>query len=327
MAAIQTLFRDESSEHCSPGYVSKWMQPSSKLTFVAAILSSCLVLTGCSSLSISPTSENEGPGTSFNTSDGRTPAEGDIDQSTSIRTVPKTAFLETIVERRTDEFGEYAVTRMSYPSIDSVENKGVSPAVLTSALEFYTDFLSTEVLDSIALDNYANYEKWVNEVAPKYVAAEFFNEVVDGQKNGQDAGVVFNNYSTQASPSYNKNISPVLLRDGGARNFNKHIWGIKAEPLKNGLYISAIGSTTVLINDEEGAKWDAIAYGPGGEVLTQYGDGKPQAGQLNFQVGLTLTSDGDSWKIAGYSNSFSINNGEFFLEAPQKFIDWRSSIK
>jgi hypothetical protein len=325
MTAIQTLIRDESLEHCSSGYVSKWMQPSSKLTFVAAILSSCLVLTGCSNLSISPTSENEGSGTSFNTSDGRTPAEGDIDQSTSIRTVPKTAFLETIVERRTDEFGEYAVTRMSYPSIDSVENKGVSPAVLTSALEFYTDFLSTEVLDSIALDNYANYEKWVNEVAPKYVAAEFFNEVVDGQKNGQDAAVVFNNYSTLFNT---KNVAPLALRDGQPRLVNKHIWGIKAEPSNNGIYISALGAATVLADDKSGAAWDFTLFGlPGGETLERYSDGEPQSAQISFQVGLTLVPDGDSWKITGYSNSFSINGAEDHLETPQKFIDWRNSIK
>jgi hypothetical protein len=313
-----------------------------KIGAAGAALAGTMALTGCStpesnnltpgmtsspSESIQP-SPSDGSATSFNTSDGRTPAEGNVDQSTSILTVPKTAFLETIIERRTDEFGEYAVTKMSYPSIDSVDNKGVSKAVLTSALEFYTDFVSTEVLDSIALDNYSNYDKWVKEVAPKYVSQEFFNEVVASQSNGKGGAIVFNNHNPLLNPSSNKNISPVLMRDGGPRIFNKHIWDIKSESVSGGIYIYASGAATIITDDSKGADWFDIAFGTNvGKDAPFNKDGKPQVGQLNFGVGLTLVPDGDSWKIAGYSNSFSINNAEFAMDAPQSLLSTRDNIK
>lgn len=309
-----------------------------KIRVAGAAIAGILVLTGCSTpesqnitseISSSP-SESTQSGNSdnsnliYSTSDGRTPAEGKIDQSGSILTVPKSLFTETIVERRADEFGEYAVTKISYPSIDSVDNKGVSKADLVSALEYYTDFLSTEVLDSIALDNYSNYDKWVAEVAPKYIAPDYFDEVVNAQKHGKDAGVVFNNYSTLFKT---KNVIPVGLRDGGPRLLNKHIWGIKAESMDGGIYIWSMGAATLLVDDKSGADWWDALFGSGGSQQEWYNDNKLQASQISFQVGLTLIPDGDSWKIRGYSNSLSINGAEDNLETPQKFIDWRNSIK
>ena len=317
------------------------MSVSPKRPWVAAILTFTFIVTGCSDPTPPPNptppptlvpSEDDNSAadtsvTTFNTSDGRTPARGNIDQSSSIRTVPRTEFIETIVEYRTDEFGRYGVTRISYPSIDSVENKGVPKTSLTSALEFYTDFLSTEILDSIAFDNYANYDTWVREVAPIYIAEEFFDEVVNGQKNGKDAGVIYNNYSGTRDVSYRANLIPVLLRDGRPRSFNKHIWGLKAEPLNGGIYIWGMGAATVMFDDVSYLNWDRILFGPGGEQLERMNDGLDQVSQFNFQVGLTLVQDGDSWKITEYSNSFNLNSADDMEKLPDKFVEWRNAIE
>lgn len=316
-----------------------------KIGAAGAAIAGTMVLTGCStpesnninpgisaspsdSSQPSPSSSSSNPPTNFNTTDGRTPAEGDIDKSSTIMTVPKSLFQEKISSIVTDEFGTYAVTSISYPSIDSVANKGVSKAVLTSALEFYTDFLSTQVLDSVALDNYSNYDDWVQDVAPKYIAQEFFDEVVNGQKNGQEAAVIFNNFTGTRDVSYKENLIPVLLRDGGPRIFNKHIWGLKAEPVKGGgIYIWGQGAATIMFDDASYLDWDRILFGPGGEALERMNDGKDQASQFKFQVGLTLIPDGDSWKIAGYSNSFNLNSSDDMEQIPDRFIEWRDSIK
>lgn len=310
-----------------------------KRSLAIGILSSVLALSACTATTetgdialVTPPASSVDEDSSgevaetFNTSDGRVPAQGNLDQSLSILTVPRTRFQETIVEYRTDEFGDYAVTKLDYPSIDSVENKGVSKTQLTSALEFYTDFLTTEVLDSIALDNYANYDRWVEEVAPKYIAAEFFDEVVNGQKNGEMDAVIFNNYRSGTDQS-NSTPLPVLLRDGGPRTFNKHFFLLRAEPIGGGVRIFSIGYASILADDKQGLAWDTLVYGPGGEQLPTYQDGKPQAGQMNFHVALELIADGESWKITHYENVFAVNGGEFFIDAPQNLVDWRNSVR
>jgi len=287
-----------------------------KIGAAGAAIASTLVLTGCST-----------PNTNYNTSDGRTPAEGNIDENISILTVPKTNFAESIFERRTDEYGEYAVTRISYPSIDSVKNEGVSKAILTSALEFYTDFVSMEVLDSIAFDNYANYDKWAKEVAPKYVASDFFNEVVYGQKGTNFAGLIFNNYDLRSTPESAKHVIPLLMRDGGVRVFNKKMYLMSATPVNGGVIIQASGAATIITDDKKALEWDNIAMGPGGDVFPRFSDGKDETAQLRFSVGLTLIPDGSSWKIAGYSNSFAIDMSDFMIDTPENLIGWRNAIK
>ena len=312
----------------------------------SSIIATAVVLTGCSSVPFveigsdfnlsSPSGQPQTvePSTSpslerkFDTSDGRTPAEGDVDQSLSIFTTPRTNFIETVHERRSDEYGEYVTTKMSYPSIDSVSNKGVSKNNLVSALEFYTDFVSTQALDSIAFDNYENYERWVSEVAPIFISAKFFDEVVNAQKKGSDSAVVFNNHFALRESSVDENVVPVLMRDGGPRVFNKHIWGLRAEPVGGGIYISGQGAATLLTDDQKGIVWDEIMFpGGGAEGLDLYQDGKPQLSQMSFSVALQLVREEDSWKIAGFSNSFAAGPDWFNPDYPAELLQWRDAVK
>jgi hypothetical protein len=316
-----------------------------KIGAAGAALAGTMVLTGCStpeSNNITPgisslPSESTEPGSSnndssgiYNTSDGRTPAEGDIDQSISILTVPKTMFKEYVYNRIADEYGEYAVTKISYPSIDSVTNRGVSAKIVPSALEFYTNFVSTEVLDSIALDNYNNYDKWVKEVAPKYVAPEFLDILMSYQNSERPTALIFNNYDPN-NINYPKNLIPVLIRDGGPRIFNKNMWGIFVEPVKGAaktIYVKGMGSATIVADDEASIAWENIvAPGMKWDNFPVYTDGKPQASQIIYEVGLTLREEGESWLIVGYSNSFRHAPSDFYEPTPQKIFDWRKQIR
>jgi len=291
-------------------------------------LSALLLLSGCAisggNLN-SPSLDGMAPSPSFETSDGRVPASAERYADSSILTTGKTRFSEFIVRQVNDDFGDYAVTKISYPSIDSVSNKGVPKEQLNSALEFYTDFVSTEVLDSISLDNYANYTKWVKEVAPQYVSEEFFDEVVNAQANGEFSGIVFNNFDpSQPSP---KNLMPVLLRDGGPRVFNKEIWGIVAEPRGGNIYISSSGQATIMTDDEKALEWDKLVAGPGGETFPRFSDGIPEAANLIFQIGLTLRPETDGWKIVGFSSFYGVDTSQFINDTPENLIEWRNAIR
>jgi len=252
---------------------------------------------------------------------------GNIDDSMFLETTQKTLFSEEIGFLRTDKYGSYAVSKIDYPSIDSVEDLGIS-SDRNAALEFYIDFVSTEVIDSIALDDFSRYDEWLKDVAPKYVTAELLSTLSSAQTGNNPAAIIFNNHDPNVEAG-GKNLLPVLARDGKPRVFNKSIWGLSARGGEGGgLYIWGMGSATVITDAEKGLEWDAILTGgDSGEDFGFYKEGMPNAGPLLFQVGLTLVKDGEDWKIAGYSNSFTTNSFEFFKEVPQKLIDWRNAIQ
>lgn len=292
------------------------------ISFIALLL-----LTGCSNVVMSNESALLEPRV-FDTSDGRPLAVGDISKSISILTVPVSDFDHFAHEKVTDEYGEYLVTKIAYPSIDSVKNRGPNLNTFISALEFYTDFLSTQILDSIAFDSYENYPKWVKEVAPKYISNEYFEEIVNAQQNGKSGtGVIYNNFESSRY-EFQKYLIPVLKRDGGPRVFNKHLWGIKAESRGAGLYIWSMGNATIIYDDTSAAIWDPLFWKlPADSALPdRYLDGKDQISQFSFQVGLALEPDGDSWKITDFENSFSAQLFEDHLPPPERLLILRDQI-
>lgn len=288
---------------------------------------SLLLLAGCAGANLSADSQSM-QSVIHDTSDGRPLAEGDIDKSGSILTVPISKFQHYAYETRTDEYGEYLVTKIDTPSVDSVKNRGPSMSAFISALEFYTEFLSTQILDSIAFDNYANYDKWVKDIAPKYISAKYFDQVVNAQASGESwHGVIFNNYEVFQEKVYDHQIS-ILKRDGGPRVFNKHLWGLRAESRGAGLYIWSMGAATIIFDDKAAAIWDPLFWDMPDStyVPEQFQDGKDQVAQFGFQVGLALVRDGDSWKITDFENYFSARNIGSFLPAPKRLLQVRNQV-
>jgi hypothetical protein len=312
------------------------MKPNQKnptIPALAWLVASGLLLTGCSGLQIGNSllpGSSQVESTSPETSDGgvispEPPLGYDADFENPI----KTPYLETILTTRSDEHGEYAVTKINYPSIDMVKNKGVSKSELSSALKFYTDFVSTEVLDSIAFDDYSQYETWVETVAPKYIVEDYFNDIVNAQKNGSYAGLIFNNIRDPKSdnPS-DTNIVPVLIRDGGPRVYNKNINYLEASYSNGGLFIEGRGAAILIVDDKNHLEWfQKISGGMSGEYFPEFQGGINDVAPIVFTVGLALVPDGDSWKIAAFRNDFSVPISKFSLPADPKVLELRTQIK
>lgn len=270
----------------------------------------------------------------YDTSDGRLIAKGDIDINTDILTVPRTEFIEEIAELRSDAYGTYAVTKMSYPSVDGVKNlNGVTPKQLSSALEFYTDFISTQYLDSIALDDYSRYQEWIDIVAPKYIAAENFDEIVKAQDNGSFGGVIFNNYDVSRETE-GKNLIPVLMRDGKPRVFNKHMWDLRAEYSNGGIRIWSQGAATVITDDKKAMEWDILMWGEFADHVREqvsqdekYNNSIDHVQQIYYQTALTLNEENDTWKIIDFDNSSYTPSG-LPIEVTERpeVLEWREAI-
>jgi len=283
---------------------------------------------------VSAAFEEPSPQPTYDTSDGRLLAKGNIDINIDILTVPKTEFIEQIVETRTDVHGTYAVTKMSYPSVDGVKNlSGVSPKQLASALEFYTDFISTQYLDSIALDDYNRYQEWVEKVAPKYLAQDNINEIVNAQKNGSFGEVIFNNYDDSRETD-GKNLIPVLMRDGKPRVFNKHMWDLRAEYSNGGIRIWSQGAATVITDDKKAMEWDILMWGEFADQVREqisqdakYSNSIHHMQQIYYQTAITLKEEDDNWTIIGFDSSTYTRGLLSELTERPEVLEWREAIR
>jgi len=253
--------------------------------------------------------------------------KGNWANESSLETMEPTWLQEEVLETITDDFGSYSRTKTSYPDLNQIVNLGIQPRELESAVQFFTDFVMLEMLDSPALDNHAAYEQWVEVSAPKFVDSARFDSVVRAQGENQVFGVIFNNIGPLSSMGYvdgkYEYMIPRLVRDGGPRVLNKKLWDIEAAPFQDGVYLRSLGSAALITTTRNLELQAYQLYLNGASTVppncfSEEGviDAECSADQINyemlipmrFQIGLYLTPSGDSWKISSFSTFFQAFN-------------------
>lgn len=265
-------------------------------------LAGTLTLTGCAGATPTPnsnTSQTAEPkeDSSFNGTNGQT-ADTTSATGLSIISLGKTS----------DSLGDYTRSSFKAPDVSIISNKGVPEADLKSAFDFYSNFVSTEVMDSIALDNPAAWDTWKNDVAPKYISSQYINDILNAGNDGSSADIIMTNRSNKGSI---EQYVPTLIRDGGARAFNKEITDVKAQTVAGGIYIEATVGELFMMDDASAMNFYDITTGSNnGKLIPAYSDGIPQAMKIIGQVGITMIKEGNGWKIAGFSNTFRLDQTE-----------------
>jgi hypothetical protein len=275
----------------------------------------------------------------------------------------RTGLSERIKELREDTYGSYTVTTFDPPGQQDVLNLGVSEGKLAEAMEFFTDFVATEVLDSVSLDDHTRFQEWIDTRGQLLLTVEALSFLERNQSQGGFASVIFNNSDYSALNYDSSEFSPVsgatrvlprLLRDGGPRVFNKKIWGLEAAPVGPGVYVR--GSGTAVYTTSHGAVQGLYneKFGCGNTQQSSYTDengeivwedevcliSNPETvryGLLRFHVGIYLVPEANSLKIASFSNYFKIEEinpyiddtqlAEEFSSYPEFFVQARGELR
>jgi len=286
-----------------------------KVAIAGLGLAGTLTLTGCAGAVPSPNSSTSQiteyeDNTGLDTDAGHQ-VEGT--QATNLTIVP----LGSV----TDELGAYTRSGFKAPDVSVINNKGVPASDLASAFDFYTNFVSTEVMDSIALDNPKAWDKWKTEVAPKYISSSYLDQILSAGNDGQSADIIMTN---RANLGTSDMYVPELARDGKPRVFNKQMTDISAQPVDGGVYITATVAQILAVGDKGAIGYMNISAGDGvGEQIATYNDNKIQAAKVISEVGLTLIKDGNSWNIAGFNNAYTINSGSLIDNATSDILALR----
>jgi hypothetical protein len=215
-----------------------------------------------------------------------------------------------------DPYGEYTVDSLVAPPLFTIVRIGVTKEKALSVLEFFTEFVGTQTMDSMVLDNYSRWKEWKTTVAPRYIAASYLDEILNVNAEGTMGDVVFTNVTGRfsgAGPGVFQGLEPLIplgLRDGGTRVVNKTLRDVKIEKTDLGIYVSAAASEIIFSNDEADKKFWALHFADD-QSSTEFFNSQPylndgifQARKYEFSIGYFLVPDGSSWKICGVSNGY-----------------------
>lgn len=214
----------------------------------------------------------------------------------------------------TDEFGSYTPTKLDpksslYKLNESVINKdelsaqGFTTEDATAAQKWVLDFVSTEAVDSIALDSPAGWDKWKAEVANKYFDASRAEVLLANATNGKTSNVIYNN-----------KIPVTFARDGKARITKEDIKvsNIGAWSEGGAKYIEVTGQSVVdyRVSEKDNIK-AYLAKNPGmteeslKETNPSFFDGKDETVSVTIDWIYSLIKQGDgSFKLGGYNNTY-----------------------
>lgn len=244
-------------------------------------------------------------------------------------------------EKTSDSFGEYTRTYVNTDGLKSGSSALTGNSL--SAAEAAVKFLSLEALDSIALDNASRWEEWKTNVAPQYISSQYLNSVlttVPTYGGATTSNVILNNVD---------GVLPTLMRDGGVRVADKRISDIKVTEQNGAYYVVIEGTAVVYADDASASAWlqkDTVIYNSDGTPMTpeqkaeamkrpsfqqMYSgpaltDGKPNGTIVKYSVGYNMVKEGDSWKIAGFNNTFEVNQSMFENNADGQ-LDYRNKVK
>jgi hypothetical protein len=264
------------------------------LVFVTASLSACTSLAPSSTPS--PTWVENDP--NFNADHGHDVAE-----------TSATKLHQVSLGKFSDNLGLYTRSKFEAPDIAMITN-GTLPK---DAWQFYVEFVSAEVMDSIALDNPEAWNKWKTEVAPKYVSASKIKKLLKPRKEDFEGDLIFTNwFSHNALSTY----MPRLIRDGGPRVFNKEMTDVKFYPQSDGLTISSTVAELLIMDDKGASQFlkDCCGFDDS-FVMPEMNDGKPSVVKLIASY---------YWKIIDFSNNVQVNQTGLTENATKKTLSLRN---
>ena len=256
----------------------------------------------------------------------------------------------------TDDFGSYQRTRVDPTSIEITSDKsGLPDADAEAAKNFAIDFVATEVLDSIALDNFALLEKWYAEVAPKYIHGSYIEDVIAASNEGlsmsnweTSLGLIV----TDAPNELGEYFMPRLLRDGKPRIAQK-TFGETVEltrgPVIDSVDVRLTGGAMYFSEEEEIVDRmlkrmiaNQTMIDENGQAITdmtaaremwrgmepELEDGLPQSGSIWLDMTYTLVKVDDGWRISGFTGSIQPDRDNRWTEnASASELELRDKVK
>lgn len=218
-------------------------------------------------------------------------------------------------ETVTDEFGSYQ--RDSSASVqltwDRNDATGLPDAEDAELKSWIGNFIMTEALDSIALDNHSAWDSWASKVAPKYLHSKYINELLTSE-----SPIILAERADSKTEKI-EDLFPLLFRDGGKRVSEKTILesGIIVDSDNSSLfYVNVSGYMTTKAEDKNYLDWELTnmalyqdvpqSYIDASASNPQFNDNKPEDIRVDFTINYTVTKENGKWKIAGFDNKFSI---------------------
>lgn len=214
-----------------------------------------------------------------------------------------------------DENGSYIRTTInpedpSYKTLISnvdpaLYANGYTEEDVLSAQRFVAKFQAEEYSDSIALTG-SGWEKWKQEVAPKYISEADIQEILSNSSDGSRSYIIFNNP---------KDKKYSIIQDGRARISNNNITISEIKNFvyegKNYVVVKGVSETTYRIPKAQALQ----AYKDVNPGLTEEQiiaktpslaeDVKEGAWINTGNFSYTLEKKEDSWQIVGYTNNSS----------------------
>jgi hypothetical protein len=224
---------------------------------------------------------------------------------------------EPLVEVETvqDEFGTYQ--RDSKASVefewDRFDSTGLPQEEDKELKAWVINFIMTETLDSIALDNTAAWDRWAKDVAPKYLHSKHIDKLLNA-----DAAVIMCD-KKYADFKDGEDLIPTLFRDGSKRVSDKTIYesSIYRDTDTRGVFhVNVNGSMTSQAEDDKYLDWlftnrdlyngkAPDSYYEAWRSKPEYNDGNPQKINVSFNISYRIKKEGSYWKIVWCDNIFS----------------------
>lgn len=242
-----------------------------------------------------------------------------ISQSATPTQQPSTGTGDAVVTGTTvtDELGSYKTVKLD-PKSDALkfnkdtytdDNSGLTTEQAAAAQKWVANFVATQGLDSVAIDRGSKgWTEWQQQSADKFILPAAKSTILGATSSTSDRPLVIMN-----DPNNNY---PQLARDGGARVKSEHISIDKTEAGDyNGMQyvrVYGVGKATYGASDKSllasikklnpnatekqlRAEYPSLYNGKDGDVNVEY--------TLTFNY--TVVKSGNSWKIAGISNTAS----------------------
>ena len=222
--------------------------------------------------------------------------------------VPELVELETVE----DEFGSYKRTTLKdISSITLTNEAALNKEDGDSAKDFIIKFIVEEALDSIALDNEAQWDSWKTNMAPKYIHPDYIDEILGSGMAMSDEVGTYGGQGIILTDAGNS--MPNLKRDGTARSTDKLFKNfILDQDSMNPdiMKIYTTGSSFYSVKDEDAKAFWREFYGNNDfDSRPWLNDGLNQDIQVDFNLSYTLEKHDGQWKIAGFSNEFRVLSG------------------
>lgn len=275
-----------------------------KLAYVGLLVPG-LALAGCSAGHITTPSTGTSASSQPGTSQTSTPRP-----STSTSTPASNA--KTIAgngQKVTDKYGTYEHAAPVKATIDSsteiassVKKVGFTDEQLKSAEDFISNFVSTQTIDSTAVDGgSASYDAWVKANKGKYLVAANADQLVAGH-DGQEAALIFH-----TAPK-----GTLFTRDGGVRIASEKLFIDSVEgydDVYKRLQVGGTANVQYRVSSEASIAALKAAHPGTSEAdlkakFPKAFNGTDDVLKFDLTYLYSITPDGDSWKIGGYSNQY-----------------------